>query len=336
MYNIETRKVQQTGGSSYIVSLPKPWIEKNNIEKKDTVGIIAQPDGNLLITPKINSEDILKSKEIIADEYEDYNFLFRVLISTYIMGFSQIIIKSSKKFEPFIRNCITDFTQITIGPEIVEETNTYISIKDLLNPKEMPFDKTIKRMYILAESMHEDAIRALKEKNKKLADEVINRDDDIDRLHWLIGRQSNIVLRDIMLSQKMGINLEDANYYQQMSRYLERIADHAVRVARNVKNLIKNGIKQELIEKISNASKIALELLNQSLTARMNKDIKLANENIESVSKLVNACENITLEPIQNYIDTSIAIGYIVESIRRTGEYSADISELVINNLINS
>jgi phosphate uptake regulator len=336
MYNIETRKVQQTGGSSYIVSLPKPWIEKNKIEKKDTVGIIAQPDGNLLITPKINSEDILKSKEIIADEYEDYNFLFRVLISTYIMGFSKMIIKSSKKFEPSIRNCIMDFTQITIGPEIVEETNTYILIKDLLNPKEMPFNKTIKRMYILAESMHEDSIRALKEKSEKLAEEVINRDDDIDRLHWLIGRQSNIVLRDIMLSQKMGINLEDANYYQQMSRYLERIADHAVRVARNVKILIKNGISEDLIKKISNASKTALDLLNQSLTARMNKDIRLANENIESVSKLVNACENITLDPTQNHVDISIAISYIVESIRRTGEYSADISELVINNLINS
>ncbi|TXT53893.1 MAG: hypothetical protein BAJALOKI1v1_2270004 [Promethearchaeota archaeon] len=335
MYNIETRKVQQTGGSSYIVSLPKPWIEKNNIEKKDTVGIIAQPDGNLLITPKINSEDILKSKEIIADEYENYNFLFRVLISTYIMGFSKIIIKSSNKFPPFIRNCIIDFTQITIGPEIVEETNTYISIKDLLNPKEMPFDKTIKRMYILAESMHEDAMRALREKNEALADEVISRDDDIDRLHWLIGRQSNIVLRDIMLSQKMGINLEDANYYQQMSRYLERIADHAVRIARNVKKIIINGIKQDLIDKISTASNIALELLNQSLTARMNKDIRLANENIESVATLVDACENITVEPTQNHVEIPIAISYIVESIRRTGEYSADISELIINNLIN-
>jgi phosphate uptake regulator len=335
MYNIETRKVQQTGGSSYIVSLPKPWITKNNIEKKDTLGIIAQPDGNLLITPKINSEDILKKKEIIADEYKSYNFLFRVLISTYIMGFSKIVIKSSKKFEPSIRTCINDFTQITIGPEIVEETNTYILIKDLLNPKEMPFSKTIKRMYILAESMHEDAIRALKTHDEDLANKVINRDDDIDRLHWLIGRQSNIVLRDVMLSQKMGINLEDASYFAQMSRYLERIADHAVKVAKNVKVIIKNGMNETLIEKIAIASNIALDLLKQSLTARMNKDIELANENIESVNTLVEACENVTLDPIENHVQLSIATSYIVESIRRTGEYAGDISELIINHLIN-
>lgn len=335
VYNIETRKVQQTGGSSYIISLPKPWIEKNKIQKKDTLGILAQPDGNLLITPKINSEDILKNKEIITDDYKDYNFLFRVLIGTYIMGFSKITLKSSKKFEPFIRDCVINFTQIAIGPEIIEETNTYIVIKDLLNPKEMPFDKTLKRMYILAESMHEDAIRALKTKDKTLAEEVIKRDDDIDRLHWLIGRQSNIVLRDIILSQKMGITLEDANHYQLMSRFLERIADHAVKIAKNVLILLERGVEKELIEKISAASRIAVELLNNSLDASMNKDIRMANSNIESVNKLVNACEGINTDSNGNHVETSIATSYIVESIRRTGEYSGDISELVINNLIN-
>ncbi|MFO7797706.1 MAG: PhoU domain-containing protein [Promethearchaeati archaeon] len=335
VYNIETRKVQQTGGSSYIISLPKPWIEKNNIEKKDTLGILAQPDGNLLITPKINSEDILKNKEIIADEYQDYNFLFRVLIGTYIMGFSKITIKSSKKFEPFIRDCVINFTQIAIGPEIIEESNTYIVIKDLLNPKEMPFDKTIRRMYILAESMHEDAIRALKTNNKNLAEEVIKRDDDIDRLHWLIGRQSNIVLRDIILSQKMGITLEDANHYQLMSRFLERIADHAVKIAKNVLILLEKGIEKEMVEKISAASRIAVELLEESLDARMNKDIRMANHNIESVNKLVTACEGISMNRNGHNLEISIATSYIVESIRRTGEYSGDISELIINNLIN-
>jgi len=335
VYNIETRKVQKTGGSSYIVSLPKPWIEKNNIEKKDTLGIMAQPDGNLLITPKINSEDILKKKEIVTDEYDDYNFLFRVLISSYIMGFSKIILKSSQKFEPFIRNCIIDFTKIAIGPEIVEETNTFVLIKDLLDPKEMPFEKTIKRMYILAEGMHNDAIRALKTKNKDLADEVISRDDEIDRLHWLIGRQSNIVLRDIILSQKMGISLEDANYYQQMSRYLERIADHAVKIATNVKIIVENGLSEDIIEKIGVANKIAVDLIDQNLQARMNKDIKMANENIEAVSNLIEVCEAISIKPEQYHVKTSIATSYVVESIRRAGEYAGDISELIMNHLIN-
>ena len=161
-FNIETRKVQKTGGSSYIVSLPKVWIDKHGVKKNDTLGILSQPDGNLLITPKIDNETAIKTKEIIVEDYEDENFLFRVLIGAYIMGFSRIIIKSARKFEPIIRDIITNFTQIAIGPEIVEESNNFIVIKDLLNPKEMPFEKTLKRMYILVQAMHEDSINAFK------------------------------------------------------------------------------------------------------------------------------------------------------------------------------
>jgi phosphate uptake regulator len=297
------------------------------------LGILSQPDGNLLITPQLDTEKILKTKEIDVDGIEDGNFLFRILIGAYIMGFSRIELKSSRKFEPHIRDCITNFTQIAIGPEIVEESNNYILIKDLVNPKEMPFEKTIRRMYILVQSMHEDAIKALKTGDKNLAEEVVKRDDDVDRLHWLVGRQSHIVLRDIILCQKLGITLEQASHFQQISRFLERTADHAVRIAKNTLLVADKNIGKDLLDGILNASNISLQLLNKSLDAWLQKNINLANENIELIEDLIQATEKISLNSIDN-AETSIAIGYIVESIRRTGEYAGDISEIIINNLV--
>ena len=331
--HIETRKVQQTGGSSFIISLPKAWINKHGIEKNETLGILSQPDGNLLITPQIDTEKILKIKEIMVDDFKDNNFLFRSLIGAYIMGFSKIIIKSSKKFEPFIRDSITNFTQIAIGPEIVEESNNIIVIKDLLNPKEMPFEKTIRRMYILVHDMHFDAIKAFETGDKELAKEVIKRDNNVDRLLWLIGRQSHVVLRDIILCQKMGITLEQASHYHSMSKFLERIGDHAVRIAKNVLLIDYQKIDKDLIKSIFSASKLSLELLNRSLDAWLQKNIILANENIECIKELISVTEKISLNSI-NSAELSIAIGYIIESIRRTGEYAGDISEIIINNLV--
>ncbi len=332
-FHIETRKVQKTGGSSYIISLPKVWIDKHGVEKNDTLGILSQPDGNLLITPQIDNETAIKTKEIIVDDFEDKNFLFRVLIGAYIMGFSRIVLKSSRKFEPLIRDTITNFTQIAIGPEIVEESNNFIVIKDLLNPKEMPFEKTIKRMYILVQGMHEDSINAFETQNKDLAEEVIKRDNDVDRLHWLVGRQSHIVLRDIILCQKMGITLEQASHYQQISRFLERIGDHASKIAKNVLILIKHKLDQNLMEEIKEVSILSLNLLNKSLDAWLQKSLVLANENIEDIRNLIVTTEKISLNAI-NSAEVSIAVGYIIESIRRTAEYSGDISEIIINNLV--
>lgn len=331
---LEIRKVQKTGGSSYIVSLPIKWIEQHEIKPKDSLGIISQSDGNLLITPQTNPEKYLREKKIDLDLINDYNFLLRVLIGAYIMGFSVIKLESSKKFESRIRECITSFTKIAMGPEIIEETNNFILIKDTLDPKEMPFEVTIKRMYILAESMHEDAINAILKGDKKLAEEVIKRDNDIDRLHWLIGRQSNIFLKDIILCQKMGITLEDANQFQFFSKFLERIGDHAVKIAKNVILLIDHKTDKDSIDKISKASQISLKLLDNSIDAWLRKDINLANQNIENVEELASMCEVLSHSLNQDSVESSIAISYIIESIRRTGEYSADICEIIINNLI--
>ncbi len=331
--SFQTRKVQKTGGSSYIISLPKAWIDKHSIEKNATLGILSQPDGNLLITPQIETIEILKTKEIIAEDFPDNNFLFRALIGAYIMGFSVIIIKSSIKFEPHIRDTIRKFTQIAIGPEIEEESSNYIKIKDLVNPREMPFEKTIRRMFILVQNMHEEAIKALKTGDIILAEEVIKSDNDVDRLHYLIMRQVSIALSDIILCQKMGITLEEAVHFQQISRFLERIADHAVKISKNVINLGTHEIDKKLNDQIESASNFSLELLNRSLDAWLQKDINLANQSIELIRDLISTTEKISFDSSNN-TESSIAIGYVIESIRRTGEYAGDISEIIINNLI--
>jgi len=330
-FNIETRKVQKTGGSTYIISLPRGWIDKHGIQVKDTIGILSQPDGNLLITPYISSEKLIREKKFDVDEIKNSDFLFRLLVGAYIMGYNIIEVKSSKKIESQIRDTIRNFRKITIGTEIIEETDNNIIIKDLLDPKEMPFEKTIRRMYILANSMHEDALKALETGDKRLAEKVIESDDEIDRLNWLVERQAHIVLRDIILCQKLNITLEDASNYKFISRFLERIADHAVKIARNVLLIDYQKIDKALYKNIMNASRISLDLLNMSLDAWLQNSLILANENIESIENLTKACNTIKINPNSEYL---VEIGFIIESIRRTGEYSSDISEIIINNLI--
>lgn len=183
----------------------------------------------------------------------------------------------------------------------------------------MPFEKTIRRMYILADSMHEDAIEALKTRNKDLAEEIIKRDDEIDRLHWLIGRQSHIVLKDIILSQKMRVTLQEANQFQFFSKFLERIGDHAVKIAKNVSEIIEEDIDEALVNEISDASKLSLELLTRSLDAWLQKDIQLANDNIDSVKSLIKLCEVIPSKTKNFSMESSIAISYIVEILEEQG-----------------
>jgi phosphate uptake regulator len=331
---MEIRRVQVTGGASFVVTLPKEWAEGQKIKKNDPVGMTVQPDGTLLVTKNTTDEILQQVKEIDCSTIADPAFLFRLLIGTYIMGFNVIRLSSKQGFPPFVRSVVRDFTQMTIGQEVVEETETLIAIKDLLNPAEMPLDNTIKRMFVIVKNMHKDAITALDTHNKNLADDVIKRDIDADRLNWLIARQTNMIMLHASLSRKMGISPDLAMHYYILSRIIERVGDHAVRIAEHTLPIIEVELDKKTLTIIKKASTMSLEIFDRSIVSFFNSDMKEANRNIESINVLENLCGEINNIVLRHDTMIAIPLNYISESIRRAGEYAGDISETVINLLV--
>jgi phosphate uptake regulator len=247
-----------------------------------------------------------------------------------------IRLTTKQRFSPFVRAGVRDFTQMTIGQEVVEETDTVIAIKDLLNPAEMPFDNTIKRMFVVVKNMHEDAIAALETHNKGLAQDVIGRDMDADRLNWLIARQTNMILQNASLSRKMGISPGMAMYYYMLSRIIERVGDHAVRIAEHTIPIVGTDIDKKILTAVKKSSAMSLEIFDRSIVSFFNTDMKEAHRNIESINALENICGDINNMVLKQETVIAINIGYIAESIRRSGEYAGDISETVINLLVEN
>jgi phosphate uptake regulator len=333
---MEIRRVQVTGGASFVVTLPKDWAGEQHIKKNDPVGLIVQPDGTLLVTTKITEEPLQRIKEIDCSTIADPAFLFRMLIGTYITGFTAIRLTTKERFPPFVRTVVRDFSQMTIGQEVVEETESVITIKDLLNPSEMPFENTIRRMFVIVKTMHEDAITALETRNKALADDVVNRDMDVDRLNWLIARQTNMILRNASLSRKMGVSTSMAMHYTMLSRIVERIGDHAVRIAENTPPILDGELDSKILAAVKKAGSLSMENFDRSIVSFLHADMKDANRNIESIHVLETICGDINNMVLRQDTLVAIHVGYIAESIRRTGEYAGDISETVINLLMEN
>jgi len=339
---MDIRKIQVTGGSSFVLSLPKNWAMKHNIQKNDPIGIVTQADGNLLITADIKGTSTQREKEFFLKDYADPDCLFRCLISAYITGYTTIRITSKVRIPFEVRQILRLYTQMTIGQEVAEENDTSIVLKDILNPSEMPLDNTIKRMYTIVKSMHEDAITALEEKNVSLCQDVISRDNDIDRLHWLISRQYHLIIHDPALSRKMNITAGAAMTFFQISRTIERIADHAVTIATNVQNLLllepeaegKAVNDAEIIQMFRKADELALTIFKRSMRSFYDRNVQEANAGIVSLSDLTEIYTELKALSIRLKSPASIYFGYIANSIARIGEYSSDISEIVINHCI--
>lgn len=323
-----------TGGSSFIVSLPKEWITKNHIAKNDPVGLIIQPDGTLTISPSISESSEKREKIFFVKPDDNPEHLFRYLIAAYIDGFSTIKITSKDKLPYFVRNVVRQFIHMTIGQEVEEEADNFIRIIDLLNPAEMKFENTIKRMFVMVKNMHEDAMEAFVSANAELSEDIINRDNDVDRLHWLLSRQKMLIMQNINLSRKMGISPAMVTYYYDISKIIERIADHAVKISENMLKLNGNEPNNEFRMKISNLSGRALALFSHSIREFYSKNIEDSNRIIEEVRRLTRECREIKKTTFDMNAHIALPLGLIISSIERVGEYAEDIAEITINYLV--
>ncbi len=330
---MEIRKIQKTGGSSYIVSLPKDWVTSNNLKEKEKVGLISRSDGTLLIVPNINNEYIRKENEIKVDDITNLDFFYRLLVGAYITGYNIIHITAKGRIDPSIKATSRKFIHDAIGLEIMEETPETLSIKDLLNPTDMRFSTWIERLSKLVITQLEDILLAIEKRDERLTKEVITRDAEVNRIHWLILRQHSILQRNLLISEQLQEGEKQGANITLITRIIESLGDHAVRIAKNNLALIPKDVDPNIIDMTLKAGKSAIHIFKTSIDAFTSDDIYLANANLDAIKKLVETCEKLENDALDLDIKAGFHIGYIAESIRRIGEYSGDLAEYIINYL---
>ncbi len=325
--NAEVRKVQVTGKSTFVVSLPKKWAVAAGITSGSLIHMHPQEDGTLLLTS--NSSFASQGPKVLTIDGRTGEPLIRDIIATYVAGFRVIELKG-KNITPEQRKDITAIVKKLIGIEIIEETHEKVIIQDISNPGDMPIDMSFRRMHIKVHWMLDNTIRALNTKDASLASEVIRQDDEIDRLHLLISKQFMDILLHSRISEKSELGLTGAFYYRLASDQLERVSDHAGKIA-SIMLESREKIPHNTLDAFVKIGTVSDKLVNDSVSSFTKCNVDLANRVIEEHKKIGGELHRIrhpaaTLDP-----DVVMSIGLIADSVKRIGDYAANIAELAID-----
>ena len=244
------------------------------------------------------------------------------------MNYHRVGFTQSKK------KVIRDVCHKLIGPEIIEETSKSVLIQDLLNPEEVSIKKSIRRMYLISTSMQKDAISALKHSEKDLALDVMQRDDEVDRLFLLISKQFRSLFRGTRLADMKETTVDEYHDFRMVAASLERIADHAHRIASIAKKLDER-VPENLMIPLEQASDDARMVVENSIDALYGSDVKLANKVINELGELKAKTDrlNVSFLKLDN-VEMAIGLGNVVDSIERTADYGTNIAETAINMAI--
>jgi len=327
----ETRKIQKTGGSTYVVSLPKKWIQSAALKKGDQVALGITGDGTLTIDPHLPRESEKLVKVIDIESSTDSKALLRLLIGTYVTGYDVIEIRAKGRIPAELRRTIQDFSRRVIGPEVVEESSSTVVLQDVADHADLDMRKVVRRMHLMARNMLEESIKAAKELDRGLADEVITRDDEVDRLHWFVEKQHAMTRRNVTFAAKMKMTWLESDSMLSTAKALERIADHASRIAHSVKLLGDSKIDADTMSSLEQLSIEAISILDCSVEALFKRDSSQANDCIERTSGLREKSNDFLDEIMKKRGKVAVGLAFAAESIERTGGYSSDIAEIAIN-----
>jgi len=338
--NEEQRKLQVTGGSTFVLSLPKGWATRNDLKQGSSMIVREEEDGTLSISPtKFGKKEKKDEAYIKANLTDNPNITMRTAISAYLNGYNIIHIcaQGQKSLSIETRNHLKNFARnYLVGTEIVIDTPNELTLQVLLNYPELTVRNALSRMSIIASSMQKEALIALNDLDYRNAKVVIKTDREVNRFGLYIVRLLKLAVSNPRIVKDIGLNAQrDSIGYRLIAKAVERTADHATKMAENTL-LLKEPVNAELLEKINQLSVLANIMFEKSIQSLFKQDFNLAESVIEKLEQThkfekeaIILAHSVKLEEIVN-------LRLLIESVRRIAEYASDISEVVLNMTVES
>ncbi|WP_162509516.1 AbrB/MazE/SpoVT family DNA-binding domain-containing protein [Thermogymnomonas acidicola] len=133
-----TRRIQLTGGSTYIISIPGKWVKENGLDRGSEVSV-EEVNGNLVVSARGGQKTRERNRRINITKAMDRDLLQRVLTAAYIAGFDTLVVRSNQYISQEMREDIKRFAKVVMGGvEIFEEGANSIVLQNVLDSSTFP------------------------------------------------------------------------------------------------------------------------------------------------------------------------------------------------------
>ncbi len=322
----ESRKVQQTPTGTFFICVPRDWAKDNGLKKGALVNLEITGDGKLLVDPKNVAEPEPKVATLAIGP-----FLGREIVGRYLLGYDTINIEAKDRIDANARKIIKSTASSLAGLEIVEETICKISLQSI---SQQPFgflpEKILQRNHGLVAGMIRDVSNSFINSDIELAKSVVSRDNESNRLYFLLVRTLRTIIQNPRLSDKLGITPIECLDYRLAASLIEGIGDACVQFASTAIEL--NGIKlsTDLRKLLFELQSACSDANDQAIKAFLNKDISLA-ENVRNLGgKIEPIYSNIERMAKDLSVDLMPQILAAVAFLRQIYERSVDMADLVV------
>jgi len=335
---MELRKMQVVGRASYSVTLPPDWVKEYKLEPSDQITITREEDGSLRLVPGIvRSEEKEVKITIDADRCKDPGLLRELVVGGYIKGCDSIEVVSKRTISEDHRKEIRDAVDSLMGMGIVESTSNRVMLQSMVDASKFPVGPLLKRLYELASSMFEDAMKALKEKDPSLATGVVQRVNEADKIFSLTRRQLVAASIDKNVLKKIGLKgPTDLTFHIVALPMIWPITNYAMDIADNQLALREKWMEDADLQKVIRLGKMVHETFSNACEAFFKGDVILANNTLDSFKPIEKRNDELRklLGPRIKDFQVAMHIMNIIKDFSGIVRYSMTIADVTIDRSV--
>lgn len=273
------RKVIKFGESSYVISIPKNWIERNSLKKGDVLKIEETPEKNLVVSLP-TTEKAEKAEKKIAIELKDFYSTKEKIVSAYLNNYTDIRVTGNLLPEiENLRRLVLDLA----GLEIIEQTPNKLVLRDFLDISNVKVKETIRRIDLTISSMIDDLRTCLSANElSSVGKTIYQKEKDINRLYYVMYKMLKRAI-ETGYPPKEELLQKEVYYYLEIIISLEEIADQIKRITKTLNKIQDKKKFIDHFEKLAQNYKSAMKsyhTANQDLAIEtINNRFKIFHKN---------------------------------------------------------
>lgn len=333
MRDADTRKVQQVGGTTLTVSIPKEWADAVSLEAGDEVTFTPNEDGSLTLRAHHETDDEPVMYVIDADACGK-KLLDRLIVAGYIIGYERLRI-TAESLDHETTEVIHRAARRLTGLDIVEREDSHIELHNFMEVGQSGLYSLMRRLQTTVLHMLDSCVYALVQGRTDLLEDVREMEDDVDVLYWLILRQLLSAVDDASTMDDIGV---DSPLHivgnRTVIKSLEGIADSIEGLGEQIEVLIGADVdlepqQQEMLASMTEDVHDMIETVTEGL---IEQDIQAVNAVLEQDSIMVDGETFLDrLEEQTNDTEVVVAGNRFVWHMEHIEEFCVFIAEIAIN-----
>lgn len=329
------RNLQSIKKGSYILTVPKWWVEKHGLKKGSK--LLLNEDGYSLRVYPLENIEKERRIEINFDEIGETKILRYMILTYYMQGVNKVAIKLGRNVDYKAKQLMRDMRLDMPGSEIIRDDSEYLiyQIPTSIYPESL--DEMMMQLHDLALTAHKESVESIMSGDVSLARDVVNRESEMLRIYRKLIRNITLCSINPAIAEEKGVkSTRELLSYVLASRDLNRIVYHSIYISRHHLALKDGGLDDKIKTLIQDASDKSIKMQKLAVESFINKDL----ENVLKVTTIMpeirateDELDRLVIKTVSD-VDKAYRIMMIGREIRRIAGFSVAIADAAANRIL--